>query len=72
MKIIWKIRKSLEPILLNLINIIIKEEKFPDILKINKIIPIPKENNYLEPEHFRSINIFNPISKLIANAGANK
>ena len=45
--------------------IIINEEKFSDILKINNIIPIPKDNKYLEPENFRAINIFNPISKLI-------
>ena len=65
MKMIWKIKSSLEPILLNLVNATLKEEKFPEVLKINKIIPIPKDNNYLEPENYRAINIFNPISKII-------
>ena len=45
MAMILKLRKSLEPILLNLINISIYNSEFPDILKISKIIPIPKNND---------------------------
>ena len=65
MEMILKLRRSLEPILLNLINISIYNSNFPDILKISKIIPIPKSNNYLEPSNFRPINILCPISKIL-------
>ena len=65
MKMLIKICKSIEPVMLNLINQCIYDSKFPEYLKINKIIPIPKDNNYLEPSNYRSINIFSPISKII-------
>ena len=65
MDMILRLRRSLEPILLNLVNISIYNSNFPDILKISKIIPIPKSNNYLDPSNFRPINILCPISKIL-------
>ena len=65
MPMILKLRRSLEPILLNLINISIYNSEFPDILKISKILPIPKSNDYLEPSNYRPINILCPISKIL-------
>ena len=65
MNMLYKIRRSIEPILLNITNLSIYNSVFPEVLKINKIIPIPKDKDYLSPNNFRAINIFNPISKII-------
>ena len=65
MKMLYNIRKSIEPILLNLINLSIYNSEFPSVLKISKIIPIPKDKDFLNPKNYRAINIFNPISKII-------
>ena len=65
MKMIFNIRRALEPILLNIINLSIYNSEFPSVLKISKIIPIPKDINYLLPKNYRAINIFCPISKII-------
>ena len=35
------------------------------MLKISKIIPIPKSNDYLSLNNYRGINIFSPLSKII-------
>ena len=51
--------------MLNLINQTIIQSKITEILKISKIIPIPKANDYLQLNNYRGINIFSPISKLI-------
>ena len=65
MAMINKIKTSIAPILLNLINQTILQSKFPEQLKISKIIPIPKSNDYTNPNNYRGVNIFNPISKVI-------
>ena len=70
MKMLFKIRRAIEPIIMNVINISIYNSKFPEVLKINKIIPIPKDTDYLSPKNFRAINIFNPISKIIEKCWA--
>ena len=70
MIMIIKIRKSIEPILLNLVNQSIKQNIFPDLLKISKVIPIPKGNDFIELENYRGINIFSPISKVIEKVWA--
>ena len=65
MTMLKKIRRSIEPILLNLVNQCIMQSTFPDMLKISKIIPIPKANDFLSLNNYRGINIFSPISKII-------
>ena len=70
MRMLWNVRKAIEPILLNIVNLSTYNSTFPDVLKINKIIPIPKSNDYLNPNNYRSINIFSPISKLIEKCWA--
>ena len=50
MDMLYRIRKSIEHVLVNIVNLSIYNSVFPDILKINKIIPIPKEKDYLLPK----------------------
>ena len=70
MSILKKIQRSIEPIMLNLINQTITQSKFPELLKISKIIPIPEANDFLQLNNYRGINIFSPISKLIEKVWA--
>ena len=70
MKMLLNIRKSIEPVLLNLVNCCIYNSDFPKNIKINKIIPIAKDTDHLSPSHYRSINIFSPISKIIEKCWA--
>ena len=59
-------RKEIEPILLKLINQIIKTGIYPDEYKVTKIVPIEKQNK--EPttsEGWRPINIVPTISKIV-------
>ena len=72
MKMLFKIKKVIEPILLNIVNLSIFNSTFHEFLKINKIIPINKSNYYMAPSNYRSINIFSPISKIIEKCWANQ
>ena len=65
MDMLYRIRRSIEPVLMNIVNLSIYNSIFPDILKINKIIPIPKDKDFLSPKNYRAINIFCPISKIL-------
>ena len=65
MSMLRKISHSILPIILRIANNIIRTKVFPDILKISRIIPIPKSNDYMQPKNFRPINILSPITKII-------
>merc|ERR1712105_526436 len=65
MEMIINIKLSIEPILLKIVNNVMEKQKFPNILKVNKIIPKKKENKILEPSNYRPINLLSPISKII-------
>ena len=62
-----KLKKSTQPIILRLINQVIKTGTFPQNLKISRIIPILKngQNEKLDPSSYRPVNLLSPISKLI-------
>ena len=66
MKTIKKARKTLEPILLNMVNSTISKRTYSDILKIIKILPIHKPGkDPLYTENWRPINLVPSLSKII-------
>ena len=67
MQMINKIKNPILPLILNLINNIIEKQKFPDILKIQKVIPINKSGDFLNPSDYRGINLLSPLSKFFEN-----
>merc|ERR1712055_1163333 len=64
--------KVLSPLLLNLVNQVIEKEKFPENIKIQKVVPIAKNYDFLNPNSYRGINILSPISKIIENVLKNQ
>ena len=52
MKMLKNQKKSLLPLILKLTNRIIESKVFPSILKIQRIIPICKNNNFLDPDAY--------------------
>ena len=72
MKTLVKIKNSTQPIILNIVNSVIKSVKFPKSLKITRIIPIKKGGNLnlLEPGSYRPVNLLSPISKIIEKVWA--
>ena len=67
MQMINKIKNPILPLILNLINNIIEKQKFPDILKIQKVIPINKSGDFLNPSDYRGINLLSPLSNFFEN-----
>ena len=61
MKLIKNQKNSLLPLILNMINQIIHTKIFPQILKIQKVIPICKNNIFLDPSSYRGINLLSPL-----------
>ena len=60
------IEETVKPLLLNLVNVMIKSKKFPKCKKISKILPNRKKNkDATDPEGLRPINIISVISKII-------
>ena len=72
MKMIDNLKEALFPLILKLINNVIKSGIFPSCLKIAKIIPIKKNTDILNPKIFRPVNLLCPLSKLIEKAIKNK
>ena len=72
MKTLVKLKVSTQPIILHLINTIIRKGNFPNRLKISRIIPIKKNgsSNKLDPATYRPVNIISPISKIIEKVWA--
>ena len=69
MKTIKQARTQLEPQVLHLINQIIKTSVYPDILKLTKILPIPKPPKDISRiDGWRPINLVPAISKLAEKA----
>ena len=66
-EMIKNIQNSILPLILKLINQIINTKIFPDILKIQKIIPINKSGNLIDPSDYRGINLLSPLSKFFEN-----
>ena len=67
MKTLSKIKFSTMPLILHLINTIIKTETFPNNLKTSRIVPIKKCNDLddLDMAKFRPVNLLSPIAKLV-------
>ena len=63
---IKNLRKSLEPLLLNLVNTTITSKKYPEILKLSKAVPILKQGKpYMDPLSYRAVNLLPTLSKII-------
>ena len=66
MKTIKKARKSLEPLILKLVNTTISTSTYADLLKIIKILPHSKpDKDILLTESWRPINLVPALSKII-------
>ena len=68
------IKMSTQPIVLNLVNKMIKTGIFPSTLKISKIIPISKGNQLdkFDPATYRPVNLISPLSKIIEKVWVNQ
>ena len=65
-KMIKMIKESISPLILHLINAVIKQKKFPNNLKTTKILPTWKTNsNKTDLNNLRPINIIPVLSKMI-------
>ena len=64
MEMIKKIQNPILPLILKLINQIINTIFFPNILKIQKVIPINKSGKFIDPSDYRGINLLSPLSKI--------
>ena len=67
MKIIDKLRQSILPLILRMINQINRTSIFPDCLKFSRIIPIRKsmKESQMEMNNYRPVNILSPLSKIV-------
>ena len=63
MNTLCKLKRSTQPIILNLANKIIESGIFPKELKVSRIIPIIKNGKVdrLEPSSYRPVNILSPV-----------
>ena len=64
MKILKKISPCISPLLSLLINKSISENKFPQILKLSRVIPIHKGGDSEDVNNFRPISLLSPFSKV--------
>ena len=64
-KLFKKFKKPLSTPLTLLINLTFTKGKFPDILKIGKILPIQKKNCKTDVNNYRPISLLSDISKII-------
>ena len=53
-------------------NKLFEQFRFPDILKISKVVPIPKKGSRFELDNFRGISIVTPFAKLFETAMSNR
>ena len=61
-----KIESRITPLLTRLVNAIIKKEKFPQVMKITRIVPILKKGkDVLEIDSYRPINNLMCLEKLV-------
>ena len=65
MTMIKKLKISVFPIILNIVNLAFINSIFPDNIKISKIITVPKAKDFLNLNNYRGIHILSPISKVI-------
>jgi Reverse transcriptase (RNA-dependent DNA polymerase)/Endonuclease-reverse transcriptase len=65
LNVILKAFDKIEHLLLNVINSVITEGKYPDLWKISKISPIPKVKNPKEAQDLRPINILPLCEKVL-------
>ena len=68
-----KLKISIFPLLLNLINSINRTNIFPECLKISRIFPIlkSKSESPLDCSNYRPVNLLSPISKIIEKFWSN-
>lgn len=64
-KIILECANHITPYITNIFNNIIKTSTYPDILKIHKVIPIPKATNADTPDQFRPIAVLPVIDNIL-------
>ena len=67
MQTIDKLKESILPLILKMINNINVKKTFPDIFKISRIFPIRKsmQESPLDPSNWRPVNILSPFSKIV-------
>ena len=59
---LMKLRKSLQKLILHLVNQVIQTKIFPQCLKMSKIIPIKKNSlEDIDHKNFRPINLLSPL-----------
>lgn len=67
-KLIKSIKNLIIYPLTNLINLCIKNNIFPDVLKLSKVIPIYKNGSYEEPNNYRPISLVPILAKIFEAA----
>ena len=63
-KLLKKIKNNSTPALTKLINLSIKDKKYPTCLKISKVLPLFKEGNKLDPTNYRPISLLSTFNKV--------
>jgi hypothetical protein len=72
-RMIKKGKNSIIPLIMNMVNMVIKNKKFPKILKYSKIIVhFQNKLNNLDPKNMRPIHILSPLSKIIEKCWLNQ
>lgn len=63
-KLLLECSNELTPYISNLFNTIISSSIYPDVLKIHKVVPIPKEKNASTADKFRPIAVLSIIDNI--------
>lgn len=63
-KVIKICNNSIIPLLVSIFNNMVYSSTYPDILKIHKVIPIPKEKNATTIDNFRPISVLPTINNI--------
>ena len=66
--IIKLVKDEVTPALTHIINLSIKQKKYPDIWKDSKVVPLYKKNDILNPENYRPISLIPVVSKILERA----
>lgn len=64
-KMLMKSRELVIDILMKIFNNIVQQKKYPDVLKIHKVIPIPKKPNSRNVSEFRPVAVLSVIDKVV-------
>ena len=59
---------ELVPVITHLINLSIRDKKFPTSWKISKVVPLHKKDEMILPKNFRPVSLLSVISKILEKA----